>query len=142
MKTLFFLLATTCLLACGSKYYTYNSTYHITLYQNPNVRTTALANVPAGEPIILTIQSNTLAYGKYKGTYGWVHLDSLKYVSKSNKKAYGNPPSSSAPVAKKKKKSSTSYSSSSGGTVQVKGYYRKNGTYVKPHTRKAPTKKY
>jgi hypothetical protein len=28
--------------------------------------------------------------------------------------------------------------SSSGGTVQVKGYYRKNGTYVKPYTRSAP----
>jgi hypothetical protein len=28
--------------------------------------------------------------------------------------------------------------SSSGGTVQVKGYYRKNGTYVQPHTRSAP----
>jgi len=28
----------------------------------------------------------------------------------------------------------------SGGTVQVKGYYRKDGTYVAPHTRKAPTK--
>ena len=28
--------------------------------------------------------------------------------------------------------------SSAGGRVQVKGYYRKNGTYVKPHTRSAP----
>lgn len=25
-----------------------------------------------------------------------------------------------------------------GGTVQVRGYYRKNGTYVAPHTRSAP----
>lgn len=27
---------------------------------------------------------------------------------------------------------------SSGGTVNVKGYYRKDGTYVRPHTRSAP----
>jgi len=27
---------------------------------------------------------------------------------------------------------------SSGGTVQVKGYYRKDGTYVRPHTRRKP----
>ncbi|HEV7645900.1 MAG TPA: DUF3761 domain-containing protein [Pyrinomonadaceae bacterium] len=31
--------------------------------------------------------------------------------------------------------------SSSGGTVQVRGYYRKDGTYVQPHTRSAPRKK-
>lgn len=30
------------------------------------------------------------------------------------------------------------YTPSSGGTVNVKGYYRKNGTYVRPHTRSAP----
>jgi len=33
---------------------------------------------------------------------------------------------------------STKSSTSSGGTVQVKGYTRKNGTYVRPHTRSAP----
>jgi hypothetical protein len=31
---------------------------------------------------------------------------------------------------------SSSYSG--GGTVHVRGYYRKNGTYVQPHTRSAP----
>ena len=31
--------------------------------------------------------------------------------------------------------------SSSGGTVSVRGYYRKDGTYVKPHTRKAPKRR-
>lgn len=36
---------------------------------------------------------------------------------------------------------SSSPSSSTGGTVHVKGYYRKNGTYVKPHTRSAPKRK-
>ena len=29
-------------------------------------------------------------------------------------------------------------SSNTGGRVSVKGYYRKNGTYVKPYTRSAP----
>lgn len=31
--------------------------------------------------------------------------------------------------------SAPSYSGSSGGTVSVRGYYRKDGTYVRPHTR-------
>jgi hypothetical protein len=32
----------------------------------------------------------------------------------------------------------TPTSSTSTGTVQVRGYYRKDGTYVRPHTRSAP----
>ncbi len=35
---------------------------------------------------------------------------------------------------------SAAASGSSGGRVQVKGYYRKDGTYVKPHTRSKPKK--
>ena len=34
--------------------------------------------------------------------------------------------------------SSSSSNSNSGSSVNVKGYYRKNGTYVKPHTRSNP----
>ncbi|WP_155989998.1 hypothetical protein [Terrimonas ferruginea] len=30
---------------------------------------------------------------------------------------------------------------SSGGPVQVKGYYRSNGTYVQPHTRSSPSRR-
>lgn len=33
---------------------------------------------------------------------------------------------------------STSTPSTTGGPVQVRGYYRKDGTYVRPHTRRAP----
>ena len=36
---------------------------------------------------------------------------------------------------------SSSYSDSSGKTVSVSGYYRKDGTYVKPYTRSAPGSK-
>jgi hypothetical protein len=32
-------------------------------------------------------------------------------------------------------------SNSSTKTVHVKGYYRKDGTYVRPHTRRAPSKR-
>lgn len=37
--------------------------------------------------------------------------------------------------------SSPAPQTNSGGTVHVKGYYRKDGTYVRPHTRSAPRKK-
>ena len=38
-------------------------------------------------------------------------------------------------------RSSSTYSPSTGGTVHVRGYYRKDGTYVRPHTRRAPTRR-
>lgn len=37
--------------------------------------------------------------------------------------------------------SSSSSNSAAGTDVQVRGYYRKDGTYVKPHTRSAPGRK-
>lgn len=39
---------------------------------------------------------------------------------------------------RKTKESNSSYSTGTGGSVNVKGYYRKDGTYVSPHTRSAP----
>jgi hypothetical protein len=33
------------------------------------------------------------------------------------------------------------YSGATGGTVHVRGYYRKDGTYVRPHTRGAPRRR-
>ena len=47
---------------------------------------------------------------------------------------YGSPTSTSSPSY------SPSYSSGSlgSGPVRVKGYYRKDGTYVRPHTRSRP----
>ncbi len=36
----------------------------------------------------------------------------------------------------RKSSGSSSYTPSSGGSIHVKGYYRKDGTYVRPHTRR------
>jgi endonuclease YncB( thermonuclease family) len=48
----------------------------------------------------------------------------------TSSEAYGSSPILSIP--------STMTSTGGGGPVQVKGYYRKDGTYVRPHTRSAP----
>jgi hypothetical protein len=39
---------------------------------------------------------------------------------------------------RKSAKRDSNYSTGTGGSVNVKGYYRKDGSYVKPHTRSAP----
>ncbi len=41
-----------------------------------------------------------------------------------------------------KSATSTQKDTYSGGDVSVKGYYRKDGTYVRPHTRSAPSRRH
>lgn len=51
------------------------------------------------------------------------------------------PPDPSLPSAMKSQPTNTSVNDSSGGTVHVKGYYRKDGTYVAPYDRRAPSRR-
>ncbi len=68
--------------------------------------------------------------------------DPAKFASPSGVKRAPTPsyyyPSSSSGSGQSR---ASSPGSSSGGTVNVSGYYRKNGTYVRPHVRSAPTKR-
>jgi hypothetical protein len=50
-------------------------------------------------------------------------------------------PAPSATTSTEAASPSTSAHTSTGGTVQVRGYYRKDGTYVRPHTRSAPRRR-
>jgi hypothetical protein len=50
-------------------------------------------------------------------------------------------PATIAPEPNETVSPSTSTPTSTGGPVQVRGYYRKDGTYVRPHTRSAPRRK-
>lgn len=68
---------------------------------------------------------------EYGYTYDGISTSSYRY----GRIAATSP--SSTPSRSYSSGSSTS-TKSTGGTVQVKGYTRKDGTYVKPHTRSAP----
>lgn len=68
----------------------------------------------------------------YVADVGYIHKD---YAIKSG---YSQSNSSSST---RSSASSTRTSSSTGGTVHVKGYTRKDGTYVRPHTRSAPRRR-
>lgn len=62
--------------------------------------------------------------------------DNVTVVDASAGSAGGSSSASSASTSSYRAPAADS--TSSGGTVQVKGYYRKDGTYVRPHTRKKP----
>ncbi|WP_293309509.1 hypothetical protein [Pedobacter sp. UBA5917] len=65
--------------------------------------------------------------------YGYVY-DGLPVTLYKYGRLIKNSPSSGSSSSGSTTRSSTS----SGGTVHVKGYTRKDGTYVSPHTRSAP----
>jgi len=72
------------------------------------------------------------------------HFTAYERISKEIKAKYFEKPSTTSQTySSSNGSSSSSYrpSTSSGGSVQVNGYYRKDGTYVRPHTRSAPRRR-
>lgn len=84
-------------------------------------------------------------------TYGWVKYPNYS-LNKNNSNSYKSESLYNSSYKSEKDSNlydyyspqySPSYtpSSSKGGRVHVRGYYRKDGTYVRPHTRSAPRRK-
>lgn len=119
--------------SCVTNYYTVY-TNEDTYFQKSKNNEYETVLIPSGTPVYLNSSYNSKGYKKikYRGNYYWSSGFNYSYTTPSyNSSSYYSSPRSS----------SYSSSSSSGGTVNVKGYYRKNGTYVKPHTRSAPRRR-
>ena len=136
MKKLYLILALILpmLFSCSTNYYLVTLSDEANLYLN--IHDTVPVNlVPAQTEMYMVVDSKT-GFKKviWKDFEGYTLNPNYRYASDiPYKKAY----------IKKLRKSAHSIrinsgSTSSGGRVQVKGYYRKNGTYVKPHSRSAP----
>lgn len=127
--------------SCDSYYYITN-VEDIYLYNSPNNDgfEKDLVLISAGTYYYSTIKNKRFRKAKFGNTKGYVYNPYFKNPSyKSN-----NPISQSS--SSTIRNTSQNYSSSRKSsyrpkTVNVKGYYRKNGTYVKPHTRSAPRKR-
>jgi hypothetical protein len=146
MKSIiFFLLTAFVFNSCTTNYYIYNNPYQVGIYENPFNENTSVAFIPGGERIVIEKHAGKFWHARYKDSYGWIFSDSIRYVSRARKKDYGDPTSF---LVKQSRQEDSIYnsriynrSSPSGGPVHVNGYYRKNGTYVQPHTRSAPRRK-
>lgn len=102
------------------------------LYSKEDEESAVVYTVSSGSSVYIK-GKNSKKYRKIKyGNYiGWAHYP--KYTLQSQY-------SSSSSTSSRSRSSSPSYYSSP-KTVNVKGYYRKNGTYVSPHTRSAPRRR-
>ena len=118
-------LATSCV-----NYYNVTVNAETVLYSSGNDGSSVVYSAPSGSSVYIKgKKSKKYRKIKYENYAGWAYYPN--YTASSN---YSSSSSSSSFSSTR---SSSNYSSP-GKTVNVKGYYRKNGTYVRPHTRSSP----
>ena len=130
-KSLLYLVLLLSVVSC-TNYYTVRLQEDTPLYYS----SMSVTIIPKDTEVFLSSKAGKKNYSKLKwgNYYGWAYKPSYTvYNGYSKISSY-----SSSPV-----RSSSSYSSqsNSGGSIHVKGYTRKDGTYVRPHTRSAPRRR-
>ena len=153
MKFTFFLSLILSLCSCTTSYYLFNVDAPTEVYatQNLSVR---VGTIQKGEQVIATKAKGRFRKVEYyTGTNFYSGYMTSKVFPNENvvstdfHKSFVSAPSSvssrtSATAVEGRKSSKASLKpTNSSGTVNVKGYYRKNGTYVRPYTRSAPRRK-
>jgi hypothetical protein len=129
--TLFLVLFLTS--SCVTNYYYVNLEEDTPIYENRNDETSSYYFIPKGEKVYVASSKKKHKRIKWKKYKGW-----------AVNPIYTSPTTPNYTESKTYESSQNSYTSnpsSGGGQVKVKGYYRKNGTYVKPHTRSSPRRK-
>ncbi|ANF52924.1 hypothetical protein A0O34_21430 [Chryseobacterium glaciei] len=131
-KITFFLILLLSVVSC-TNYYTVLLTEDTNIYGNSN-NENIVTTIPKDTQVYVSNKANRKNYKKIKwgNYYGWAYNPSYtSYSSYTSAKSYNT----STP--------SYNYTPSkiSGGAVHVKGYTRKDGTYVTPHTRSSPRRK-
>ena len=129
---LFVLLLSFCCTSCVTNYYQVTLTEETQLFNDKNLNE-PITYIPANTEVLVSGAKarKKIKYGSYSG-YAW----NPSYSGSTN---YGNNYSSKSSTSKRTK----AYSSppSGGKSVHVKGYTRKDGTYVKSHTRSSARRK-
>ena len=120
--------------SCVTNYYFVNFEEDTPIFRNTNGNGESIITIPKGDGAYINSGKKRYRKIKWKNYKGW-----------AINPVYSNPKSSNS-YSNKTSSSTTNYyhsatKTSTGGTVQVKGYTRKDGTYVRPHTRSAPRRK-
>lgn len=135
LKLLFLFTICVTALSCSTNYYTVLLSEDAKMYTSTD-SIDLITTVPKNTEVFLSSGSNKKKYKRIKwGNYsGWTYNPAFttysNYVSSKG--------SSSGTSAYHY---SSGRSTSSSGSVSVKGHYRKNGSYVRPHTRSAPSRR-
>lgn len=141
MKKLLLIILLFILNSCATNYYFVNIDEDTTIFTSKNGEE-SVTIIPKGSGAYITRSNKKERKIKWRNFKGWAinpRYSNPIFSSNSNNNNNNNNSSSNNSSNNSYTKSSTR--TSSGGTVQVKGYTRKNGTYVAPHTRSAPRKR-
>lgn len=124
-RAIFIFLFSITVSSCVTNYYAVSLAEDTVLYSDKKSEK-EIVTIPKDTKVYLSSGISKRKYKrlKWKNYYGWVYEP--KYISY---KSYISSSEYQSPSYSNKSKKS------SGGTVNVRGYYRKNGTYVRPHTR-------
>lgn len=123
--------------SCSTNYYFVNIEEDTPIYQNTRNDSQSIAFIPKGYSAFITSGSKKYRKVKWKNYKGWAINPVYSLPKTSNYSSAANS-TYKTPSNYTTRNSSTN---SSGGTVHVKGYTRKDGTYVRPHIRSAPKRK-
>jgi len=127
------------LTSCSNIYYVGQTTEPLKVFYEPDTTSLLTYTISVGSKVLTKKKSRKYHYVVFDAHKGYAYeptfINYHKYKSSVDGELYGY-------TSSKTKNSSSNSSSGSGGTVNVNGYYRKNGTYVKPYTRSAPTRKH
>lgn len=94
--------------------------------------------IPANEKVLIKEKRRKNSYYVvYKDHSGYIFNPSFSSYRKFNPQLDDSLYGYSTTKPKTKPNDATT-----GGSVSVKGYYRKDGTYVKPHTRSTPSRRH
>lgn len=131
------------LLGCSKAYYIGESVDSLKVFSTNDTTTNALYIIPKGS-IVLTKKNSRkyhhIIFENYQGyVYNPKYTNYRRYNSSTDGILYGY--SSVKPKKVNKYYNKNNSKSNGSSTVKVKGYYRKDGTYVKPHTRSKSTKR-
>ena len=147
LQSLFFLLSVLLLSSCTTVYYVGETSEPVLIYFAPDTTSFYLTTVPITKKVLIKGRPKRYSYVIYENHRGYayrpVFTSYRRFRSEVDGTLYGY--STHRPTASSSGTSTTRSASSytpRGGPVQVRGYYRKNGTYVRPHTRSAPTRSY
>ncbi|MFC6223409.1 hypothetical protein ACFP2F_09170 [Hymenobacter artigasi] len=127
--------------SCTNIYYVGQTSEPTKLYAASDTATTLTYTVPVGSRVLSRKKSKKYHYIIFETYTGYAYNPVLGNYHKYNSAIDGNLYGYSSTKSTSTYNSSSSSSKSSGGPVHVKGYTRKNGTYVQPHTRSAPRRR-
>lgn len=138
MKKFSLILLLFILNSCSTNYYFVNIDEDTTIFTSKNGKETVTV-IPKGSGAYIIRSDKKERKIKWRNFKGWAinpRYSNPIFSSNSDNNNNSNRSNSSNSSYTK-----SSTKTSSGGTVNVKGYTRKNGTYVAPHTRSAPRRR-